>query len=192
VLQVRHSDREVRVEPAPRGKKPTWGGFLPQFLGYALCQKILGVLRSDEEYGYLDPSARTVLLDRRDQMRAIPDLERGGIEHVTGEFRWWTFAGGRINATLRYAIISIAPHWAVQPDNFALRFRGDDLTEIRLNEIINQISVSEFWNNDQLWQRIATQLPNYRLSKFQPLMPPWVEQEVLAAYLLDRERALRW
>ncbi|MCY2966515.1 MAG: DEAD/DEAH box helicase [Planctomycetota bacterium] len=192
VLQVRHSDREVKVEPAPRGKKPTWGGYLPQFLGYRLCQKILAVLQSDEDYGYLDSSARTVLTGQRDQMRAIPDLARGGIEDLGGELRWWTFAGGRINATLRYAITSIQPTWTVLPDNFSLRVRGEDVTETRLHDVINQISAVEFWSDDELWKRIAAQLPNYRLSKFQPLMPPWVEQEVLAAFLLDREGAVGW
>ena len=34
VLQVRHDDRRVVVEAAPRGRQPTWGGFLPQFLGH--------------------------------------------------------------------------------------------------------------------------------------------------------------
>ena len=32
---------------------------------------------------------------------------------------------------------------------------------------------------------MATSLPNYRLSKFQALMPDWVEREVVGAYLLD-------
>src|SRR5205085_10053876 len=36
VFQVVHKDRSVIVEPAPRGKQPTWGGFLPQFLGFHL------------------------------------------------------------------------------------------------------------------------------------------------------------
>ncbi len=32
-------------------------------------------------------------------------------------------------------------------------------------------------------------LPNYRLNKFQPLMPDWVQREVVAGYLLDVARA---
>ena len=42
------------------------------------------------------------------------------------------------------------------------------------------------------WQQIQANLPGYRLSKFQPLMPQWVEQEVLFDYLLDRRGAERW
>jgi len=43
-----------------------------------------------------------------------------------------------------------------------------------------------------MWQNIAGSLPNYRLSKFQPLMPPWIEREMVADYLLDVGGAWRW
>src|SRR5439155_24027216 len=37
VVRVQHDDRRVIVETAPRGRQPTWGGFLPQFLGREIC-----------------------------------------------------------------------------------------------------------------------------------------------------------
>ena len=37
VVGVNHDDRVVRVRPAPRGKEPSWGGFVPQFLGFEVC-----------------------------------------------------------------------------------------------------------------------------------------------------------
>lgn len=55
-----------------------------------------------------------------------------------------------------------------------------------------QLEDREFWANDAMWQAISASLPNYRLSKFQPLMPPWVEREVVADYLLDVGGAWRW
>lgn len=36
VVAVNHDERLVRVRPAPRGKKPSWGGYIPQFLGFDL------------------------------------------------------------------------------------------------------------------------------------------------------------
>ena len=57
VLEVRHDDRRVVVGPAPRGKQPTWGGFIPQFLSEAICRKIRDVLASDDTYSYLTPEA---------------------------------------------------------------------------------------------------------------------------------------
>lgn len=44
VLAVDHEDRIVRVQAAPRGVKPSWGGYVPQHLGYHLCQKMRDVL----------------------------------------------------------------------------------------------------------------------------------------------------
>jgi len=52
VFLVVHNERLVRVEPAPRGRQPTWGGFLPQFLGFHLCQKILEIVTSEDAYPY--------------------------------------------------------------------------------------------------------------------------------------------
>lgn len=50
----------------------------------------------------------------------------------------------------------------------------------------------EFWEDARLWRQIAGALPGYRLSKFQPLMPDWVEREVLARTLLDVPGAAAW
>ncbi|HBJ34869.1 MAG TPA: hypothetical protein DDZ51_08920, partial [Planctomycetaceae bacterium] len=49
---------------------------------------------------------------------------RSGIEADSTELRWWTFAGGRINSTLRYALTAIEPTWTVIPDNCAVKVRG--------------------------------------------------------------------
>jgi ATP-dependent Lhr-like helicase len=37
-------------------------------------------------------------------MDGITPDPRGGIIVGEGEIRWWTFAGGRINSTLRHAL----------------------------------------------------------------------------------------
>ena len=44
VERVNHDERVVTVRPAPRGMKPSWGGFVPQHLGFELCQRIQRVL----------------------------------------------------------------------------------------------------------------------------------------------------
>ena len=82
--------------------------------------------------------------------------------------------------------------WKVVPDNLLIKVRGEDLDERSLREAIDHLRDVEFWENDKLWAEVATSLPNYRLSKFQAFMPPWVEREVVAAYLLDVEGAWRW
>jgi ATP-dependent Lhr-like helicase len=61
VVSVDHRERMIRVKPAPRGKKPSWGGFVPQFLGRDLCQEMRAVLTSEEDYPFLDTRAKGAL-----------------------------------------------------------------------------------------------------------------------------------
>jgi ATP-dependent Lhr-like helicase len=82
VNTVNHNDRIVKVGPAPRGREPTWGGFLPQFLGFELCQRILGVLASTDEPAYLTDESRAVLHKARDDHEGLhgpAGSGRGGI-----------------------------------------------------------------------------------------------------------------
>lgn len=44
---ISHSDRAVTMTPAPRGKKPTWGGFAPKLIGYEICQQVRRLLEGD-------------------------------------------------------------------------------------------------------------------------------------------------
>ncbi len=189
-VQLRHDDRIVKVEAGPQGRQPSWGGFLPQFLGFEVCQKILGVLRGTEVYSYLHPDAAAVLTRRREAFDGILS-DRGGIEIVDGEVRWWTFAGGRINATLRYALEAVGGDWKVIPDNFLVKVRGE-VNERTFRAALERLREPAFWDDPKLWKEVAGALPDYRLSKFQPLMPDWVEREVLARFLLDVPGAMGW
>jgi ATP-dependent Lhr-like helicase len=192
VLEVRHDDRRVEVGPAPRGRQPTWGGFIPQFLGEAISLKIRDVLAADDPYTYLSPEAAALLAERRDAMRTVLAPGRPGIEIADNEIRWWTFAGGRINSTLRYGLGSLLHGVQIVPDNFLLRLRGDDLAYPRFQEALARLRESVFWEDEELWNGVFDSLPGYRLTKFQPLMPPWVEREVIADYLLDLTGSMNW
>ena len=190
-VQLRHDERIVKVEPGPQGRQPSWGGFLPQFLGLEVCQKTLDVLRGDEAYSYLHADAAAVLARRREAFAGVLS-ERGGIEFEDGELRWWTFAGGRINATLRHALEAVGGDWKVVTDNFLVRVRGEHLGVKELREALVKLREPAFWEDARLWAQVAGALPDYRLSKFQPLMPEWVEREVLGRFLLDVRGAMGW
>lgn len=192
LIRVQHDDRRVIVEPAPRGRQPTWGGFIPQFLSFHICQKILQILTSADTYGYLNPAAQKALDEERLAKRGLIETDCGDIEEIGNEIFWWTFAGGRINSTLRHAVASIGPSWRIVNDNYLLRVRGDDLTLASFQAVLEQLRDPAFWNNESVWDQVAASLPNYRLSKFQPLMPPSVEREVVANYLLDVAGAEEW
>ena len=183
VFQVNHKDRIVRVQEAPRGREPTWGGFTPQFLSFEICQQIQKVLLEERTFPVLHETAEVVLRQQRAALQGV--ISRGGFEAMDGEVRWWTFAGGRINSTLRYALQAIQPGRKVVPDNYGVSVKAESVLLRELQEAITRLQEPEFWENSALWRGILAELPSYRLSKFQPLMPPWVEREVLARFLLD-------
>ena len=192
VQRIQHKDRRIVVSKAPRGRQPTWGGFLPRMLGRDLCLRIHEVVASGDDFPYLDEAARSVLNEHRDAMRPVFVEEAEGIEETAEELRWWTFAGGRINMTLRYALEAIEPDWKVVPDNFFLKVRGESVTRHRFDAALRRMADLEFWEDPEVWAHVGASLPDYRLSKFQPFMPPWVEREVIAGYLLDVAGAWAW
>ena len=192
VRMVRHDDRRVIVEPAPRGRQPTWGGFLPQFLGFDLCQRIRQVLAGNESCPYLDEPAAAVLAEERRLLGPVLQGHRGDLEIIDGEYRWWTFAGGRINSTLRYALAAIDGDWKVSADNFTVRVKGDHLNGEAFDAAMARLRQEDLWQDDDFWSAVTAGLPGYRLSKFQPLMPPWIVREVLGRYLLDIPGTWRW
>lgn len=192
VHQINHDDRRVFVVPSPIGREPSWGGFLPQFLGKEICQQVLRVLTEEEAYPYLETESLGFLREERRNLGSFLDPRRGGVDGDTHELRWWTFAGGRINSTLRYALAYLEPTWTFTPDNYVIKIRGGSPTSAWLGEAIDRISTAELWNDAAFHASVTSAIPNYRLTKFQPLMPPWVDQEVLQRHLLDLPGAIAW
>jgi ATP-dependent Lhr-like helicase len=193
VVHINHKDRILQVEPAPAGSQPTWGGFLPQFIGREVCEAILGWLASsDKDSQALTPQAREALAEWRAEASEVLEPGRGGLQASDREISWWTFAGGRINSTLRSALAAVGGDWKISADNFRLRVQGEHVDERTFKAALERLDEPDFWLDEKLWAEVAEGLPSYRLSKFQPLMPPWVEREVLASYLLDLEGARRW
>jgi ATP-dependent Lhr-like helicase len=183
VVTVNHGERLVRVRPAPRGKKPSWGGFLPQFLGRELCREMRDVLASDERYPFLDAPAALALEGWREDLG--PLLRRSSPPMFDGDaLTWWTFAGGRINQTLKYAI-EHAAGWRAVPDNFALRIEGDGLGFDAMDALLGKLRGDGFWGDAALRAALVARVPPYRLSKFQRALPDAAQVEMLGAYLLD-------
>lgn len=192
VMRIQHDDRRVFVEPAPRGKQPTWGGYIPQFLGKEVCQKMREVLLEGQAFPYLDAIASEVLAERQEAMQPLFSKRHAGIEVKDGELRWWTFAGGKINATLRYGLEAVGGDWKITTDNFLVKAKGEGITEERFRDALDRLQGPEIWADDKLWRDVAESLPNYRLTKFQSLMPDWVQQEVVANYLISVPLAQSW
>ncbi len=114
VTHLNHEERTVRVILAPRGKKPSWGGFAPQFLGFEICQQIAEILQIEGSIPYNDASAQAAL----DQYRAdLRPLLQGGNSIQTEPERvlWWTFAGGQINQTVPFLLTNAHKNFLLQP-----------------------------------------------------------------------------
>ena len=192
VTELSHAQRTVTVRPAPRGKKPSWGGFAPKMLGFELCQRMRRVLTDDAPIAYLaDAAAVSTLASYRDDYREL--LARAGhaVQLDEQAARWWTFAGGRINQTLRYALQQ-TQGWKVIADNLHLRIEGDGLTHATVESAIHALAQPAFWTDLAVWERLIASLPPYRLSKFQDALPPRFQQEMIGRYLLDIQGAQRF
>ena len=224
---VREYDRDLGrmiVDRAHAGEEPAWSGALPQLLSFEIAQRIKSILISDERPRYVDAAALQMLESERRSMRAI--LEgAGGIDHSEDELRWWTFAGGKINAALAYAFEAIEEGWSATSDNFLLRLspaepRGRSrearaearagaragaprksrrqarerrpVDEERVNEALAIMREPALWESERFAETLGERLPSYRLSKLQPLMPPWIERELLRRYFIDEEGARLW
>jgi len=190
VQAIDHKQRTVAVKPSPRGKQPSWGGFAPRMLGFEVCQRIKKLLCETTEYTYLSESAAAALQLYREDFAAL--LQRGNaIQLADDGARWWTYAGGRINQTLRHAIAEMTG-WKVSSDNFRLRFEGDGVSHAAVTAAITALAAPAFWEDAELWQRIVARIPPYRFSKFQAALPPRFELELVGRYLLDLDGARRF
>ena len=185
VVHIHHRDRTISVQPASWGIEPSWGGFAPQFLSQRLCQAIRQILKDTDEPAYLHASALPHLWDRREQFAQIME-KPSGIVWEPGDIRWWTFAGGRINATLQLALRELGD-WKVTADNFHLRIRSTAAAHSDFIAARKRFRDPAFWSDAAFWSGLA--LPSWRLSKFQRALPEWAQQEMLSRFLLDLEGA---
>jgi ATP-dependent Lhr-like helicase len=192
VHEISHRQRTVKVIPAPRGKKPSWGGFVPKMLSFELCQRIKRLLVESTEHSYLTDDARMMFEEYRADFAELLRRTGHAIQHDdSGHALWWTFAGGQINHTLKYALAEMTG-WKIVADNWHLRIEGDGVSHGSVEEAIVSLGVPAFWDDLELWRRIVAKVPPYRLSKFQPALPPRFEQEMLGRYLLDIEGTRRF
>ncbi len=184
VVAVDHNERRVRVKAAPRGKKPSWGGFVPQFLGRHVCEEMRAVLASDTEHEFLDSRAKVSLAEWRAELG--PLLRRPGeaLQFDGDTLTWWTFAGGRINQTLKYAL-EWKGDWRVTPDNFAVKIEGAGVGFKGVERVLEILRRPGAWEDQELRKGVLAKVPDYRLSKFQKVLPDALQVEMVGAYLLD-------
>lgn len=190
VDHVQHTDREVHVRPAPAGMKPSWGGYMPRFLGREVCAQIRTLLQSEEAVPYLDRAGASALQGLREDLG--PLLRRAAVAlqlDSEGSALWWNFAGGKINHTLKYAL-ELMEGWRVVPDNFFLKVSGDGVTLAAVERALQSVAEKERWATPDRLAAIRARIPPYRLSKFQDALPDAAVSEMLGGFFLDIDGAV--
>lgn len=182
---VHHDEKTVRVSPAPRGKKPSWGSFAPQLLGRELCLEMRAILTSRAPLAFIDQAAQAAL----DAMRRDlgPDLSSPlHVAHEPGRLTWTNFWGGRVNHTLKYGLLlEFGLDLTVVADNFSVRLEGDVPAASVLFEALSKMADLSYWRDEKRYERLQAMLPPYRLSKFQRALPLRFQTEMVGEYLLD-------
>lgn len=191
VERVNHEERVVVVREAPGGVKPSWGGFTPQHLGFELCQRIKRVITEDVRYPYVDDAGFKHIIEKRGDLSDLLRREGPAVQLDGDVARWWTFAGGRVNHTLKYGF-EVAEGWKVISDNFQLRIEGDGINHQTVHRAIERMSSAAFWHEPSMRRAVLARLPGYRLSKFQDCLPEQFALEVIETYLLDVAGTVRW
>lgn len=182
---VHHDDKTVRVTPAPRGKKPSWGSFAPQLLGRELCLEMRAILTGTDVLPYLDAPARAAL----DEMRREMGPYLTSALHIEVDHRrltWFNLWGGRINHTLKHGLLlEFGRDLQVVADNFGLRLEGDVPAASAVIEALGRMAELAYWHDEKRLTRLLDLLPPYRLSKFQRALPQRFQTEMVGEYLLD-------
>ena len=191
VVHIHHPERLVTVTLAPRGMTPSWSGFLPQLLGFEVCQQIADLLQSDATIPYLDTPSQEALAAFRHELGPVLCRPGPHVQMGPGQALWWTFAGGHINHTLKYGL-QLQHGWKIVPDNFRLTIEGDGLDIATFGKAVHRMSTRAFWDDPTNQRNLFARLPLYRLSKFQRALPESYALEMVRDFLLDIAGAVRW
>ncbi len=181
-LEIDWKDATVRVEPIADAKLAKWQG-RGELLHRDLCRAMREILVTDDVSPAWSERARA----RLREIRASYDLEPAAALDLVPDpygYRLYTFAGGRANNLLgRVLEAKLGPR--VTLDNLYIGFRDAAAkSESAIRAALAELR-QEHRPNDADALRFAESCARGRLTKFQPCLPPRLENEFLAAALTD-------
>lgn len=186
--QIDHATRSIVCQLVAQGKKPRWGNYLPQFLGHQLCQKMAELLCDcGDPPGYLTAQAKEAFLSLKAQFQEHLQNGYWYSQIVDNSVIVWNFAGGAVNHTLKYALAILLPSVSVGVENLHLKISLGEENMNSLKEAFMRLANPETWVT--IMPKLASCMPNYRLSKFQEALPANYSQETVKSYLLDVDTA---
>lgn len=174
------------VEPAEVGGYPRWFG-LPVSLDRSVCQAMRRVLTSKD----IDPSwsKRSVTqLELQREFHAF--LDDGPLpleEDPDGRCRWWTFGGGAGNRVLA-GLLELELGARVSAGNTFITFsNGAAESAVGIRQAIDALAARKLVWEDAT--RLVDSNHRSRVSKFQPCLPPDIEQGLIARETMNVDDA---
>lgn len=175
----------VVAEPFGGTEAPKWHG-AGGFLGREITEEMRNVLLSDQKFPFVDDLGREQIQRMRRESRTLLAKDRCPITFIGKSTRLYTYAGGRINATIA----------ALVEDNSTCKVRdfGDlDITievagtqsESYVREALLKIRDADKRLGREDLSRLVSEKNRARMSKFQPYLPPDLEGSYLAERLFD-------
>ncbi len=177
----------VVVTRAPAGMPPKWLG-APGLMGRQVAEEHRAALLDDDDPPYLLGHAKERLELVRAEWRDILKRERVPVVPDGRDVVIHTFAGGRINNVLG-RIIEATTDCQTCINNFSVTVKRERQAAVSVEEVralLQRVASGALLAPDVRRQCVAG-LPRYRLSKFQPYLPPALEADFLAERLLDFE-----
>lgn len=191
IERIEWAKKKVVVGKAPSGKIPRWGGLSPRFTGYELTRKKRDILVGEDEAPFLSDDARVWLGSLRSGKGAALAKAFAPIEQDEKGLQWHTWAGGRVNNTIRHALkLELATE--VQATDDTVRIVSESVSWNDFCAAIEKIECPGYWSDPSLLSSIMKQLPDWRLSKFQAYLPERLGRQLIADTVLDIEGTLRF
>jgi len=181
----------VIVRKAPAGAVPKWGGGGSRLLEYEICRMKYTILTGDTDYPYLDGNARDSLAALRADLGGFLGRSFAPILRDDKGIKWWTWAGGFVNNSLRYAL-QAELNVPVTADNECLKIKCGPTISDAFQGVLKKMCRAEYWEDPVLLEKILLLMPGYRLSKFQPYLPRELQLQLVADSILDLQGVKRF
>ena len=174
----------VIAVPIAGGKAPQWGGG-GGILGREVAEEMRRLLLVDEALPFVDEAGRSHLEGMRTQWRPLLGADRCPLVRNGDTLRIYTFAGGRINATLAALLESEGVASVGSFGGFGVDLKGPtggrpDVETVRAALRRGRQADTRFSAAEKAG--LVSEKVRGKLAKFQPYLPPDLE----GAYLADR------
>lgn len=193
VERIEWKKKVVHVSRATGGRVPQWGGISPMFLGYQLCRMERKILVSDDEMPYLQADGQAYLRELRNDRGRFLASSFAPAEADEAGITWWTYAGGYVNNTLRYAFrVEFGERAKVQATDETVRIVSETIPESEFWTLVDRMGDEHYWTRPAFLDQIIAMLPDYRLSKFQHHLPLQRARLLVADTILNIPDTLRF